>query len=172
MLNLKKIILGFGLFGVVSSANATYVECLESGYTKELNMYYGKGWKWNYTVGFLAPDGRRYESWGKYDVQNQSCGGGDNDGCTYYTTTMPEGYKEIFYGEKIVTLCSQKYTVTYKNLVRKDVCNGTISYCVTKPGSINDDTSATAAVSSLTNENNILKAKVQALETKVYQCVQ
>ena len=172
MLNLKKVILGLGLLGVVSYANAAYVECLESGYTKGENMYYGKGWKWNYNVGFLAPDGKRYESWGDRRESYESCSGAADDACTIAYNNIPAGYKEVFYGEKIVTLCSQRYTITYKHLIRTDVCNGTISYCVTKPGSINDDTSTTTAVSTLTNENNLLKAKVQALETKVYQCVQ
>lgn len=36
----------------------------------------------------------------------------------------------------------------------------------------NTDTALKNTDASLINENNILKAKVQALETKVYQCVQ
>lgn len=168
----KRFLLGIGLLGVVSSANATYVECLESGYTQGENMYYGKGWKWNYNVGFLAPDGKRYESWGDYKEAYESCPGGADVNCTIAYNNIPAGYKEVFYGEKIVQLCSQKYTVTYKSLIRKDTCNGTISYCITKPGSINDDTSTTTAVSTLTNENTILKTKVKALEDKVYSCVQ
>lgn len=158
MLNLKKVMLGTLASSILtSSLFAAYVECPQSGWGPQ-NKFYNKDWKIKYDAEFMTSDGRIFSSWGNYKVPYESCPGGDNDGCTTSYKDVYAGYKEILYGSVILELCSapyKQYWSSYK-------CESSMIKCVLKKGSIDSNNAETDA----------LKAKVQALESKVYSCVQ
>lgn len=178
----KKILLGLGLFGVVSSANATcnfYAEILNRRTSLPLQLR-------TFAEGQSVSV---YSSWtiGDYSITCMKN--------SYIKLLIPRQHniETVIIPPIIVNVTEQnlfdaigrgivhdkdktpdqlKTGFTFDNVLLGE--SGSI-YSIDKyvfGQTSYDDTSLRNTDASLTNENNILKAKVQALETKVYQCVQ
>lgn len=143
MLNLKKVILGLGLLGVVSSANAVcsleltrvddYGSVTKISKSINENTFYSfKDFFTEYTVYFNSECILFYSSFSRY------ISGGINQ----------DSHKKDF-----ILPTKSSLDNSFKNT------------SAIKTIQTYDDT-------ALKSEDTILKAKVQALETKVYQCVQ
>lgn len=152
----KRFLLGLGLLGVVSSANAACsfeyhsVDETASTFQKSMpgNSFYNvKIFLTEYTFYFDSNCTLFYSSFSRY------MSGGINI----------DSYRKDF-------------LLPTRSSLNDLPPNTDISYfnntSALKTNQTYDDTALKNTDASLINENNILKAKVQALETKVYQCVQ
>lgn len=140
MLNLKKVILGLGLLGVVSYANAAYLKCgTENVITK----------KFTTTVTSLNTATMN-------DVFTAL-----EDGALLKDDSVTGTYVPI--------AAKTSYSV-YSTLYFKAI-GESFGGCTVMAGNIPNSTSAYDDT-SLKNEDALMKARIQALEAKVYQCVQ
>ena len=182
MLNLKKVILGLGLLGVVSSVNAAYIEI--PAHYKQVKTG-GSVFRPIYSLEFVnLKRVMVYEN--VFALENGAVGLNTTtavtcdyteEGSCYYGTERTVAFTStILYPNNSKLPGSVGCSTTYSVTGIKGVCpSANLVYPIIKDGKIDSSgnviTGGGYDDTALKSENAILKAKVQALETKVYSCV-